>query len=114
MSGDSENFQPLPAQSVNAGGLAPGANFVSPSEMPGRKHEAVKRGTQHWTCNVPALLTWMDFASSSSELISETGSLADSDIGMWTLILLDGNPQVIEVSVRDQSRRPPPLMQSGP
>ena len=34
------------------------------------KQNAVKRGTQHWTCNVPTLLTWMDSASAISEFIS--------------------------------------------
>ena len=44
------------------------------------RQKSVKRGTQHWTCNVPALLVWMNSASTSSDIITETGSIADSDI----------------------------------
>ena len=44
------------------------------------RQKAAKRGTQHWACNVPALQTWMESASTSSGLISEVSSLADSDI----------------------------------
>ena len=44
------------------------------------RQKSVKRGTQHWSRNVPALLTWTDSASTSSDLISETGSIANSDI----------------------------------
>ena len=41
------------------------------------RQKSVKRGTQHWSCHVPALLVWLDSASTSSELISY--SIADSD-----------------------------------
>ena len=40
----------------------------------------MKRGTQHWSCNVPTLLVYMDSASTCSELLSETGLIADLDI----------------------------------
>ena len=61
----------------------------------------MKRGTQHWSCNVPALLTWMDSASASSDLISETGSIADLDLRDVDLELaaVTAPAQVIEVSV---------------
>ena len=38
-----------------------------------------KRGTQHWSCQAPALLAWMDSATTSSECL-DTGSIADSDL----------------------------------
>ena len=53
----------------------------------------------------PALLTWMDSASTSSELISETGSIADSDIRDVDLELaaVTAPAQVTEVSVHQGS-----------
>ena len=44
------------------------------------RQKSTKRGTQHWWCEAPALLAWMDLASTSSELHSDTGSIADSDL----------------------------------
>ena len=44
------------------------------------RQKSTKRGTQHWSCQAPALLAWMNSASSSSELHSDTGSIADSDL----------------------------------
>ena len=64
------------------------------------RQKSVKTGTQHWSCHVPALLVWMDSASTSSELISETGLIADSDI--WVVDLVSAAEtapaQVTEVS----------------
>ena len=66
------------ARSVKAGRRSPGGSFGSPSGM--LRQKFVKRGTQHWSCSVPVLRVWMDSASTSSELLSETGSIADSDL----------------------------------
>ena len=44
------------------------------------KTKAARQGTQHWTCNVPFLETWLENASNSLDLISEVSSLADSEI----------------------------------
>ena len=49
------------------------------------RQKAAKRGTQHWTCNVPALQTWMESASPISDLISEVSSLADSYTVDWDI-----------------------------
>ena len=65
------------------------------------RQKSVKRGTQHWSCNVPPLLTCMDSASTSSDLISETGLITYSDIRDVDLILaaVTAPAQVTEVSV---------------
>ena len=44
------------------------------------KKKAASIGIPHRTCNFPALQTWMETASTSSDLISEVSFLADSDI----------------------------------
>ena len=71
----------------------------------------MKRGTQHWSCDIPALLVSIDSASTSSELTSETGSIADSDIR-------DVDPdsaavtalaQVIKASVQGSVEAPPTI-----
>ena len=79
------------------------------------RQKSVKRGTQHWSCNVPALLVWMDSASSSSELLSETGSIADADLRDVDLDLasVTAPTQVIEVSVHQGSVKEP-LMRVRP
>ena len=71
----------------------------------------MKRGTQHWSCHIPALLVWMDSASTSSELISETGSIADSDIRDVNLdsAAVTAPAQVIEVSVQGSFEAPPAI-----
>ena len=77
---------------------------------------SVKRGTlQYWSCNVPALLAWMDSASTSSDLISETGSIADSDLRDLDLELaaVTAPAQVIEVSVHQGSVEAPPAIDAG-
>ena len=65
------------------------------------RHKPVKRGTQHWSCNIPILLVWMDSASTSSELLSETGSIADPDLRDvdFDLAAVIALTQVVEVSV---------------
>ena len=65
----------------------------------------MKRVTQHWWCNVSALLTWMDSASTSSGLISDTGWISDSDIKHVDLELaaVTAPAQVKEVSVHQGS-----------
>ena len=72
-----------------------------PKSLRDTRQKAVKRGTQHWTCNIPALLTWMDSASTSLDLISEAGLLADSDISDVDLdsANVETHSQVVEVSV---------------
>ena len=63
------------------------------------RQKSVKRGTQHWSCNVPALLVWLDSASTSSDLISEAGSITDSDLRDMDPVLAAITPtQVVEVS----------------
>ena len=68
------------------------------------RQKSVKRGTHHWSCNVPTLLVWMDSASTSSELLSETGSIADSDFTEVDLGLaaVTAPTQVVEVSVHSE------------
>ena len=68
------------------------------------RQKSVKRGTQHWSCNVPALLVWMDSASTSSELLLETGSIADLDLRDVHLELAAATAptQVVEVSVHSE------------
>ena len=61
---------------MRAGRLAPGASLGLPSEMSDKKHPREEPSTgramfQH---------VWMDFASTSSKLISETDLFADLDI----------------------------------
>ena len=65
------------------------------------RQKSVKRGTQHWSSKVDALLVWMDSASTSSDLISETGSIANSDLREVDLELaaVTDPTQVVEVSV---------------
>ena len=65
------------------------------------RQKSVKRRTQHWSCNVYTLLVWMDSVSTSSEFISDTGSIADSDIRDVDLdsAAVTAPAQVIEVSV---------------
>ena len=68
--------------------------------------EEAKRGTcQHWTCSVPILKAWMESASTSSDLISEVSSLADSDIRDLDLdsVNVGAISQVVESS---QERNP--------
>ena len=75
----------------------------------------MKRGTQHWSCNVPALLT---SASTSSDLIPDTGLIADSDIKdvVLELAAVTAPAQGIEVSVHQGSVVAPPAIDvlSGP
>ena len=77
--------------------------------------KSVKRGTQHCSCNFPALLTCMDSASTSSDLISDTGSIADSDIKHLDLELaaVTAPAQVKEVSVHQGSVKAPPAIDVG-
>ena len=80
--------------------------------------EISERGTQNWSCNVPELLTWMDSASTSSDLIPDTGSIVDSDITDVDLELaaVTAPAQVIEVSVHQGTVVAPPAIDvlSGP
>ena len=48
------------------------------------RQKSTKRGTQQWSCQALALLAWMDSASTSLELHSDTGSIADSILEKWT------------------------------
>ena len=71
--------------------------------------EEAKRGTcQHWTCSVPILKAWMESASTSSDLISQVSSLADSDIRDVDLdsVNVGAISQVVESS-RKQPREEP-------
>ena len=79
------------------------------------RQKSVKRGTQHWSCHVTALLVWMDSVSTSSELISETGLIADSDIRDVDLdsATVTAHSQVIEVSVHQGSVEAPPAIDAG-
>ena len=62
---------------------------------------STKRGTQHWSCQAPALPAWVDYASTSSELHSDTGSVADSDLREVDLELAAATAptHVVEVSI---------------
>ena len=72
---------------VRTGRQLLGANFRK--SLRDARQKSVKRGrTQHWLSNIPALLVWMDSASTSSELLSETGSIADTDLRDEALIWL--------------------------
>ena len=79
------------------------------------RQKSVKRGTQHWSCNIPSLLVWMDSASTSSDLLSETGSIADSDLRDVDLDLaaVTAPTQVVEVSVHQGSFEEPPTIDAG-
>ena len=79
------------------------------------REKSVKRGTQHWSCNVPALLTWIDSASTSSDLISDTGSIADSDIRDLNLesAAATAPAQVIAVSIHQGSVEALPAIDVG-
>ena len=79
------------------------------------RQKSVKRGTQHWSCHVPDLLVWMDSVSTSSELISETGLIAGSDIRDVDLdsAAVTAHSQVIEVSVHQGSVKAPPAIHAG-
>ena len=74
------------------------------------RQKSVKRGTQHWSCK-KALLTWMDSATTSPDMISETGSIADSDFRDVDLDLaaVTANTQVVEVSVHSERSVKEPL-----
>ena len=65
------------------------------------RQKSTKRGTQHWSCQAPALLAWMDLASTSLELHLDTGSIADSDIREVDLELAAATAptEVVTVSV---------------
>ena len=77
------------------------------------RQKSVKRGTQHWSSKVDALLVWMDSASTSPDLISETGSIANSDLREVDLELaaVTDPTQVVEVSVHSVHS---PLLVTGP
>ena len=65
-----------------------------------RKKDA-RRRTQHWTCNVPAIQTYMETTFTSSDLISDVSSLADSDIRDldFDSVNVEVHSQLEEVSV---------------
>ena len=42
--------------------------------------KAASQGTRHWRCIVPALETWLEASSTSSDLISEVSFIADCEI----------------------------------
>ena len=63
------------------------------------RQKLTKRGTQHWSCQAAALLTWMDSASTSLELHSEPGSIADSELGEVDLELAATTANTLEVQV---------------
>ena len=90
-----------PAQPVRAGRLLPWASFRVQKSLGDAKQKADKRRTQHWKCNVPALQTWMESASTSLDLISEASSLAGLDIRDVDLdsVNVGAISQVVEVSV---------------
>ena len=77
------------------------ANNPCSKSLRDAKQKAFKRGTRHWTCNVPALLTWMESASTSSYLMSEVSSLADSDIRDvdFDRVNVGAHSHLVEVSV---------------
>ena len=56
------------------------------------RQKSTKRGTEHWSCQAPVLLAWMDWASTSSELHPDMGSIADSDIREVDLELAAATP----------------------
>ena len=66
----------------------------------------------HWSCQAPALLAWMDSASTSSDLLSDNGSIADSDIREVDLELAAASAptEVVEVSIHESSVREPAIM----
>ena len=90
-----------PAQPVRADRLLPWASFRVQKSLGDAKQKADKRGTQHWKCSVPALQTWMESASTNSDLISEASSLAGLDIRDVDLdsVNVGAISQVVEVSV---------------
>ena len=73
------------------------------------RQKSVRRGTKHWWCHVPAL--FLDSDSFSSELISETSSIADLDIRDVDLdsAAVTAPAQVIEVSVQGSVDMPPAI-----
>ena len=77
--------------------------------------KSTKRGTQHWACQAPALLTWMDSASTSSESLLETGSIADSDLRDVDLELAVATAptQVVQVSIHQSSVKESPAIDAG-
>ena len=80
------------------------------------RQKAVYRGTHHWTCNFPAFSSWMDSASTSSERISETGSLADLDIKDVDLVsaIVKAHWQATEVSVHQGPAEVTSAIDAGP
>ena len=70
-------------------------------EVPQRCQEESRRGTPHWMCNIPALQTWMETASTSSDLISEVSFLSDSDISDLDFgsVNVEAKSKLVEVSV---------------
>ena len=82
------------------------------------RQKSVKQGTQqgqHWSRNIPTLLVWMDSASTSAELLSETVSIAESDLRDVDLELADvtAPTQIVEVSVHQGSVEEPPAIDAG-
>ena len=80
------------------------------------RQKSTKRGTQHWPCQAPALLARMDSASTSSELLSETGSIADSDLRDvdQELAAATASTQVVEVPIHQSSVEQSPAIDGGP
>ena len=78
------------------------------------RQKSTKPGTQHW-CQARSLLAWMDSASTSSELLSETGSIADSDLRDVDLELAAATAptQVVEVSIHQSSVEESPAIDVG-
>ena len=76
------------------------------------RQKSTKRGTSHWSCQAPALLAWMESASTSSDLLSDNGSIADLDIREVDLELAAASAptQVAEVSIHESSVVEPAIM----
>ena len=79
------------------------------------RQKSTKRETEHWSCQAPVLLAWMDSASTNSELHPDMGSIADSDIREVDLELAAATApaQVVTVSVHQSLVKEPPAIVKG-
>ena len=80
------------------------------------RQKSTKRGTEHWSCQAPVLLAWMDSASTSSELHPDMGSIADSDIrevDMDLELAAATAPTQVVTSVHQSLVKEPPAIVKG-
>ena len=80
--------------------------------LPDARQKSTKWGTSHSSCQAPALLAWMESASTSSDLLSDNRSIADLDIREVDLELAAASAptQVAEVSIHESSVVEPAIM----